>query len=390
MSKKPVPAPSAPSDLKQKFPCIALLLQGGGALGAYQGGVYEALAEAGIQPSWTAGVSIGAVNAAIIAGNAPEHRVEKLRQFWNEMTASPWGMPAEWQTSFAQGDLMRSWVNQMSAAVAATTGAPGFFKPRMPPPWLEAPGKIEATSYYDTEALRTTLETLIDFDRINRNETCLSIGAVNVRSGNFVCFTPQTHHITADHIMASGALPPGFPAIEIDGEYYWDGGIVSNTPLQWMFENGPDHDTLAFQVDLWSAKGRFPRTLQEVSTRQKEIQFSSRTRAGTTWLKKMHALERAINELLPQLPEELKNSPAAKVLDAANDPHAYNIVHLIYRPQNYEGDTKDFEFSRLTMEEHWRAGHNDAKRTLRHKEIFEPASGIDGVFTFDIAIDGRE
>jgi NTE family protein len=279
---------------------------------------------------------------------------------------------------------MRTWINQMNSAFTATGGAPGFFKPRLPPPWLEPAGKIEATSYYDTSALKTTLESLTDFDRINRNEMHLSVGAVNVRSGNFVYFASDEQKILPEHIVASGALPPAFPAIEIDGEFYWDGGIVSNTPLQWIFENGPTHDTLAFQVDLWNARGRFPRTLQEVSTRMKEIQYSSRTRAGTTWLRDMQRLQRAIDELLPQLPEELRNSDAAKILDASGDPRTYNIVHLIYRAKEYEGDTKDFEFSRLTMEEHWRAGYNDAKRSLRHKVIFDRNASPDGIFTFDI------
>jgi len=380
----------APDDLYDRFGCVALLLQGGGALGAYQAGVYQALAEAGIHPTWTAGVSIGAINAAIIAGNAPEHRVERLRKFWDDLTASPFGVPLEWQATMVQGDMMRTFVNQMNSAYTAATGAPGFFKPRVPPPWLEAPGKIEATSYYDTSELKSTLERLIDFDRINAKETYLSVGAVNVRSGNFVYFTPDDHEIGVEHIMASGALPPGFPAIEIEGEHYWDGGLVSNTPLQWIFENGPPHNTLAFQVDLWNARGRFPRTMQEVATRQKEIQYSSRTRAGTTWLKEVQKLRRAIETLLPELPDGLRKSEAARVLDEEKDAHNYNIVHLIYRPQEYEGETKDFEFSKLTMEEHWRSGHNDAKRTIRHREIFDHAATADGVFTFDVAVDGRE
>ncbi len=395
---KKFPAPhsgpeTAPADLKARFGCIALLLQGGGALGAYQGGVYQALDEAGIEPTWVAGASIGAINAAIIAGNAPEHRVAKLRKFWEDLTAAPpWVMPVEMQSTLAQGDMLRTWVNQVSSVFTAAAGAPGFFKPRMPPPWLEAPGKIAATSYYDTAALKGTLEQLIDFDRINDPDRRihLSVGTVNVRTGNLVNFCTGTHRIAPEHIMASGALPPAFPAVQIEGEYYWDGGMVSNTPLQWMFESGPAHNTLAFQVDLWSARGRFPRSMSEVMTRQKEIQYSSRTRAGTTWLKDMHKLQRAIDELLPLLPDDLRNSDAAKVLDESGDPRIYNVVHLIYRAKDYEGDTKDFEFSRLTMEEHWRAGYNDAKRTLRHHEIYDLTSNIDGVFTFDVEVDGRE
>jgi NTE family protein len=373
------------------FDCVALLLQGGGALGAYQAGVYQALAEGGIHPNWIAGISIGAVNAAIIAGNAPEHRLERLRQFWQEVTAPPgWSAPAEWQAMFTRGDAARTWINQVSSAFAAVAGAPGFFQPRMPPPWLHPPGTIEATSYYDTSPLKATLERLVDFDRINSKDTRLSVGAVNVRTGNFVYFDSKRDQIKPAHIIASGALPPGFPAVEIDGEHYWDGGIVSNTPLQWVVENSDEQDLMAFQVDLWSARGHFPRTMSEVMTRQKEIQYSSRTRAGTTWLKKLHDMRCAIADIVARLPPELKNTPAAKLLDAEADPRVYNIIHLIYRPQNYEGDSKDVEFSRLTMEEHWRAGHNDAKRTLRHPEVFQRPSALDGVFTFDLAVDGRE
>ncbi len=383
----------APGDLKERFGCIALLLQGGGALGAYQCGVYQALEEAGIEPTWVAGASIGAVNAAIIAGNPREQRVAKLREFWEEVTTtSPWTVPSELQPILAPGDLVRSWMNQMSSMFAAAAGAPGFFRPRVPSPWLQPPGRIAATSYYDTAPLKSTLERLIDFNYLNdpKRTMHVSVGAVNVRSGNFVHFQTGAHRIGPDHIMASGALPPGFPAIEIEGEQYWDGGLVSNTPLQWMFEEGPAHDTLAFQVDLWNARGRFPRTMPEVAQRQKEILYSSRTRAGTTWLKRMHKIQRAIDELLPLLAEELRGGDAAKVLSESGDARIYNIVHLIYRAKEYEGDSKDYEFSRVTMEEHWRAGYNDAKRTLRHHEIYDRASNIDGVFTFDIDVDGRE
>jgi NTE family protein len=373
---------------KLDFGTIALLLQGGGALGAYQGGVYEALAETEIEPTWVAGISIGAINAAIIAGNAPKDRVAKLRQFWEGISAtSSFGAPFEWQSMFAKGDFARSWFNQAHAAYASVAGTPGFFEPRLPPPWLQPPGTVEATSYYDTRPLKATLEQLVDFDRINAKQTRFAVGAVNVRTGNLVYFDSQTWRIAPEHVMASGALPPGFPAVEIEGEHYWDGGLVSNTPLKWVIENCENADVLAFQVDLWSARGQFPRTLQEVLTRQKEIQYSSRTRAGTTALKNLHKLRAAIFDLVHRLPDDLKDLPSAKLLDAEADPHAYNIVHLIYRPQDYEGDSKDFEFSRLTMEEHWRAGYNDAKRTLRHEEIFKKS---DGVFTFDLAADGRD
>jgi NTE family protein len=368
------------------FECVALVLQGGGALGAYQAGVYEALAEAGIYPNWVAGISIGAINCALIAGNAPEARVDKLRAFWEEITSNPWN---EW-SSAPSGDATRLWQNQWSSSLALIAGSPGFFAPRYPPPWFYPAGTVNATSLYDTSRLRTTLERLVDFDRLNAAPIRLSIGAVNVRSGNFVYFDTQTHTIGPDHIMASGALPPGFPPIEIEGEQYWDGGLVSNTPLDWVVESQPHFDTLAFQVDLWSARGELPRSLMEVSTRQKEIQYSSRTRASTDSFKRIQRLRRVMADLLDKLPEELGRSPEAALLRKVADRKVYNIVHLNYRPKDYEGPAKDYEFSRRSMEDHWRAGYYDAVRTLRHPEVLEQPANQEGVFTFDLAVDGRE
>jgi NTE family protein len=373
------------------FECIALLLQGGGALGSYQAGVYEALAEAGIPPDWVAGISIGAINSAIIAGNAPNERVAKLRAFWEGITANPlldWAVAVD--TLAPKGDLARGLFNQMSAAWALLAGASGFFALRRPVPWLHPSGGLEATSWYDTVALKSTLERFVDFDRINAGETRFSVGAVNVRTGNFVYFDTTTHTIGPEHVMASGSLPPGFPAVEIEGEYYWDGGLISNTPLQWVVDRGPRQDTLAFQVDLWSARGEFPRNLAEVTTRQKEIQFSSRTRANTDQFKRLQRVRCALANLLSRLPDELRESEEAKLLGSVADHKVYNIVQLIYRSKTYEGDSKDYEFSRLTMQEHWRAGYHDAVRTLRHPEVLQRPSSLDGVFTFDLAGDGRE
>jgi len=371
------------------FECVALVLQGGGALGAYQAGVYEALAEAGIYPNWVAGISIGAINCALIAGNAPEARVDNLRAFWEEVTGNPWSSGYEWSNA-PGGDAARSWQNQMSAGLALVAGSPGFFAPRYPPPWLYPSGTAQATSLYDTSRLRATLERLVDFDRLNAAAIRLSVGAVNVRSGNFVYFDTQTHTIGPVHIMASGALPPGFPPIEIEGEQYWDGGLVSNTPLDWVVESQPHFDTLAFQVDLWSARGELPRSLMEVSTRQKEIQYSSRTRASTDSFKRIQRLRRVMADLLDKLPEELGRSPEAALLRKVADRKVYNIVHLNYRPKDYEGPAKDYEFSRRSMEDHWRAGYYDAVRTLRHPEVLEQPANQEGVFTFDLAVDGRE
>jgi len=373
------------------FECIALLLQGGGALGAYQGGVYQALAEADLHPDWVAGISIGAINSAIIAGNPPEERVGKLRAFWEGITTNPlfnWTGAAD---RFApKGDIARSFFNQMSAAWALVGGAPGFFTLRQPAPWLQPGGSLEATSFYETKHLKATLEQLVDFDRINSGEMHFTVGAVNVRSGNLVRFDNATQTIHPEHVLASGSLPPGFPAVEIEGEHYWDGGLISNTPLQWVFEYGQRQDTLAFQVDLWSARGEFPGNLVEVATRQKEIQYSSRTRANTDQFKRLQRMRTVLAAALDKLPDDLKASEEVKMLRSAADHKVYNIVHLIYRSKHYEGHSKDYEFSRLTMEDHWLAGYHDAVRTLRHQEVFERPSQLEGVFTFDLAQASRE
>lgn len=373
------------------FDCIALLLQGGGALGAYQAGVYEALAEADIQPDWVAGISIGAINAAIIAGNAPESRVDRLREFWTQVTSTgPWDWSGSALLDVARNDATRNMLNQMSAGLAVACGASGFFSARPMLPWLQAGGATDGTSFYDTCALKGTLERLVDFDRLNAGMTRFSAGAVNVRTGNFVYFDNSTHMIQPEHIMASGALPPGFPAVEIDGEHYWDGGLVSNTPLQWVIERDAPQDMLAFQVDLWNARGQLPRNMAEVATRHKEIQYSSRTRANTDQFKHVQRLRHALADLLNRLPEELSQDEDVKLLGTAASHNVYNIVQLIYRARSHESHSKDYEFSRRSMQDHWRAGYHDALRTLRHPEVLARPNSPDGVFTFDLEQDGRE
>lgn len=371
---------------RPSFECIALLLQGGGALGAYQAGVYEALSENHLHPDWVAGISIGAINSALIAGNPPHRRVERLRTFWESITATdPWHLPMTLGLPHSDSSGARKYANQMSAALAIVRGASGFFTPRLPPSWLQPAGSIEATSYYDTRSLRTTLEGLIDFDLINTGKTRLSVGAVNIRTGNFVYFDTTTHTIRPEHVLASGALPPGFPAIEIEGEHYWDGGLVSNTPLQWVLQYGPRQDTLAFQVDLWSSRGSMPRNMAEVTTRQKEIAYSSRTRDNTTRFTTSQTLRHAVASLLKKMPEELKQSAEAEILESFGDHKIYSLVHLIYRAKQYEGDSKDYEFSRRSMEEHWRAGYLDTIHTLDHPEALARPENPEGVSTFDIA-----
>ena len=373
------------------FECIALLLQGGGALGSYQAGVYEALAEAELHPDWIAGISIGAINSAIIAGNHPAERVAKLRGFWEEITANPL---LDWAGALGdlwlKGDFARGLFNQMSANWAMFAGAAGFFALRQPPAWFHPDGALEATSFYDTKLLKSTLERFVDFDSINSGEMRLSVGAVNVRSGNFVYFDTKTHAIAPEHVMASGSLPPGFPSAEIEGEYYWDGGLISNTPLQWVAEYSLGQDTLAFQVDLWSARGELPRNLLEVATRQKEIQYSSRTRANTDHFKRVQRVRTAVSSLLGKLPKELLDGDEMETLKAFGSHKVYNIVHLIYHARSYEGQSKDYEFSRLSMEDHWRAGYQDAVRTLRHPEVLERPRSREGIFIFDFHKDGRE
>jgi NTE family protein len=371
------------------FECVALVLQGGGALGAYQGGVYEALAEANIHPDWIAGVSIGAINAAIIAGNPPNSRVDRLREFWTQVTSdAPW--PPVGLLGFGRSDHTRDLINQMSAGFAATCGATGFFSARSVAPWLHPDGTAEATSFYDTKALRQTLERLVDFDRLNCGITRFSAGAVNVRTGNLVYFDSSTQLIRPEHVMASGALPPGFPAVEIDGEQYWDGGLVSNTPLQWVIDCDERQDTLAFQVDLWSGHGQLPRNLAEVTARYKEIQYSSRTRASTDQFRRVQRMQRALTALLERIGEDDRDDDDLQFLKSAASDNVYNIVHLIYRARSYEGHSKDYEFSRRSMQDHWRAGYHDAQRTLRHPKVLTRPTNNEGVSTFDLDRDGRE
>jgi NTE family protein len=378
--------PKLPALKRPNFESVALLLQGGGALGAYQAGVYEALSEVGILPDWTAGISIGAINAALIAGNPPETRVDKLRAFWDIITARPgWSVMGDPIARMVRGTDARMMVNQMSATNTVMSGVPAFFVPRFPNPWHQPRGSIEATSYYDTKPLKGTLERLVDFDRINHPKSMrFSVGAVNVRSGNFIYFDNTTHRIGPEHIIASGSLPPGFPPTEVEGELYWDGGLVSNTPLQWVLHYGPRRDTLAFQVDLWSAHGDLPDSMADVMTRQKEIVYSSRTRENTERFKNMQHIRHAVASFLRTLPDDMKRGRECEFLQHYSDHKAYRIVELIYHAHHYEGDCKDYEFSRLSMEEHWRSGYADTARTLHHPEALKRPEDGDGLAVFDV------
>jgi NTE family protein len=263
-------------------------------------------------------------------------------------------------------------------------GAPNFFKPRIPPPIFTPTSSPGALSFYDVSPLKALLEQWVDFDLLNSGKTRLSVGATNVKTGNFTYFDSTTHKLGSAHVMASGSLPPGFPATEIDGEYYWDGGIVSNTPLQWVLDADPRQDTLAFQIDLWSASGELPRDVIELDVRQKDIRYSSRTRLATDQFRKMQKLRRATAKLLAEMPEALRQTPEAEMLEREADNKVYNIIQMIYHSRNYEGASKDYEFSRRTMEEHWASGYSDMTRTLAYPEVLQRPQNVDGVFTFDL------
>ncbi len=378
---------------------IALVLQGGGALGAYQAGVFEELASTAYQPAWIAGVSIGAINAALIAGNLPERRIERLSEFWH-LVSSGMGAPLPGAQSW-QGALFASWAqsasewiqprtafNQLSAMWSAWAGIPGFYQPRIPPVWLQPEGTPAALGIYDTTPLRATLERLIDFDLINSRKVRLSLGAVNVMTGNSVYFDNAERSIGPEHVMASGALPPAFAPVMIDGQPYWDGGIVSNTPLQYILDTrGKDtlrDSLLVFQVDLFSARGTMPVNRAQVQQRQKDILYSSRTRYNSDVAAKVSNARAAVRALLAKLPSELIDDPHVKHLaDAVRTSHT-DIVQLIYRQASYELESKDYEFSRVSVLEHWQAGQRDMRDTITHPEWLK-STGIDeGVTQYDL------
>jgi NTE family protein len=383
------PGQILPAGTRTPFERIALLLQGGGALGAYQAGVYQAMDEAGLYPSWVAGISIGAMNSAIIAGNPPERRVARLREFWEMVSSSPLGLP-NFTVLDTKNQFGRQFINQAQAMNILLFGAPHFFSPRVPPPSLWPPSDPLKASYYDNAPARATLERLVDFDLINKRQIRFSVGAVDVCSGNFRYFDSDDCEIRVEHVMASGSLPPGFAATEVDGRFYWDGGLISNTPLQWVLDSQPRKDTLAFQVDLWSSRGELPKDMIEVEIRQKEIIYSSRNRAATDEYKRSQKLRIALANMLRDIPQELRDSDDAKLLSGVANDKVCNIVHLIYRAKKYEGIAKDFEFSRRTMEEHWKAGYINARETLKNPQVLQLPDRSVGVRAFDIGDDGND
>jgi NTE family protein len=375
------------------YECVALVLQGGGALGAYQAGVFEGLSEAGIECDWAAGISIGAINAALIAGNEPARRVDRLREFWSTVAAPP-VLPATapWWANAAElgGPAARTALGWFEASRAVLEGQRGFFVPRVPSPTFAAQAEPEALSYYNTAPLAATLERLVDFDRINHDSAMrLTVSAVNIANGNFEWFDsqrgPWAGRIKSAHIIASGALPPGFAAVEIDGQHYWDGGLVSNTPLSAVLDEEPRRDTLAFQVDLWSALGPLPKNMPDVEERTKDIRFSSRTRAVTRQLERERHLRRLLREVLARVPAAQRRGDAwCREAHAQACDKTFNVVHLIYQEKSWDSHHKDYEFSALSMRDHWASGLADIRRTLAHPDWLAPPDPLQTTVTHDV------
>jgi len=363
---------------RRSFDHEILLFQGGGALGAYQAGVYEGLAEAGMNPNWFVGISIGAVNSAILAGNPPERRVERLREFWDRVSAyAPLTPPAMF-------DSMRPFLDRLSVWSVATFGIPGFFVPHIPPPLLSPPASPGALSFYDTSPLKTTLEELVDFDLLNRGDARLSLGAVNVRTGASVYFDNRYKRIEPEHVLASGALPPGFPAVKIDGEDYWDGGLVSNSPLHYVWDEKPLTTALIVQVNLFPGEGELPRDLDEVMERAKDIQFCSKQRFNTEHFRVLGQLRAAISRVLAKLPPELQADPDVQLIAPHCDAREWTIAYLTNSHRPHAGQMKDAEFSRATVNEHWAEGLEDIRRSIANFEWTQPTIDVPGVRVYNL------
>jgi len=376
------------------YPHIALLLQGGGALGSYQAGVYEGLVERGIQPNWVAGISIVALNCAIIAGNPPEKRVEQLHAFWNTICSPPSLSASMFENSTNLfGSMMapmqnmmqnfnESLFSSMSAIHTLVKGQEGFFKPRIMAPGGGAP---DTTSFYDTSPIISTLEKFADFDRINSGEIRVSLGATNVATGNFVYFDTKDMKLAPKHFLASGSLPPGFPATEIDGEFYWDGGCVSNTPLEYVLSSTPRQDTLAFQVDLWSAHGALPTNMNQITERLKEIQYSSRTRTVTNAVHLAQSMRRALVDTVNRIPAAVKEAdPWFDQMVRHMMGARFNVIQLIYENKQSEGHFKDYQFSAETMQMHWQTGLHDMHETLSFPACLDMPDEGENFVTFDV------
>jgi len=365
-------------ELPEHIERVALVLQGGGALGAFQAGAYEGLAAAGYAPDWVAGTSIGAIHAALLAGNPPERRVEALRRFWRRISRADWLDPPRWN------DPLRRSYNGFHASFGMLQGQPGFFRPRLTSPWLAPPGTDAALSFYDVEALRRTLIELVDFDLLNQGVVRVSLGATHTRTGRSVYFDSAREPIRLEHVLASAALPPAFPPVEIDGELYWDGGIVSNTPLEVVMDDYPRVSTLCFMVDLFDARDEPPATMGDVLERHKDISYASRSEGHIQSFAKLHNLRRIINRLYSQMPDELREKAAIQEMAGWGCTTTMSIVHMIYRATAAESGSKDFEFSRASIRDHWQAGLRDARRATEDPGWLTPPNPDRGVTVQEI------
>ena len=342
-----------------KSPEVALVLQGGGALGAYQVGTYKAMTELGQEPNVVAGISIGAINGAIIAGNTPANRLKRLLAFWEKV-----GHPAS--AMFSGNPYFDSMQHVMGVWQAFMLGQPNFFKPRFSNPWLATPGSPEATSFYDTSMLKTLLEELIDFDLLNSGQTRLFLGAVKVTTGDMVFFDSAKTRITADHVMASGALPPAFPAVRIDGDLYWDGGCCSNTVIDVVLENNPHCDKRVFMPTLFSPIGPEPKTMDEVMVRQQDIQYASRSVRHVKRALEKHNLR--VELCRARREKGVKVRSVAARQDERNN--QLEIIHVIYRSPEFESVRRDTDFSRRSIERRINSGFADMQLAIRDSDWY--------------------
>lgn len=356
---------------------LALTLQGGGALGAYQAGVYQALEEHGFAPDWVAGTSIGAINGALIAGNPPGARTERLRAFWQKVA------DRDCVESDGVPPVVRQWSGWLAACNAILAGRPGFFTPRLP--WMFNSEAPESLGFYDTAPLKETLLELVDFDRLNDGRTRLSVGAVHVRAGKLRYFDTRFQRIGPEHIMASGALPPGFPPVRLDGELYWDGGIYSNTPLEIVLDDYPRVSTLCFMVDLFDPAGAEPATLAEALSRRESIAYASRSRQHLEDYARVHNLRRAVQALYTRLSPELQQDPLVRKLAGLGCQTTMEVVHLGYADRPWELETKDIDFSRCAIDARWTKGYRDACRVLERKPWLEPVPPGTGAVVHEIS-----
>jgi NTE family protein len=348
---------------------VVLVFQGGGALGAYQGGVYQALHEAGIEPHWVIGTSIGAINAAIIAGNDPALRLDRLREFWARMEhRPPWGAAP---FPLLGGNLAGA--NFLGANFAAQMmtifgGLAGYFSPNRALAWgLHATVGAEQAAFYTIDGLHETLSAVVNFGRINSGQPRLTVGAVNVRSGKMRYFDSRDIALTPKHILASGALPPAFPAVRIDGDPYWDGGIYSNTPVETVFDDYPRRDSVVFTVQMWHAAGPEPESLWQVLNRQKDIQFASRADSHIARQEHIHQLRHIVRELVRLMPEAQRETPEVKEMAGYGCGTIMHIVRLNAPRLENEDHLRDIDFTRTGIQARWQAGYADTKRTLQRR-----------------------